>query len=238
MATVDGNPIVAIAAEAREFEGLLRHASSVSELDWPVQFARRAEIGGASWILSANGPGPRLAGEAADVAARQCEPRAFISTGFCGALDPALDACQVFVASTVEARDQGREFESNPTNVDAPHAQGRLLSVDRVAVTAAEKAALWAEGSSVVEMEAAAVADRAERSETPFYCIRVVSDTARDEMPLDFNLYRDRDGRFSRGRIVAAALMRPASFAGLVRLDAHCRRASTNLGDFLADCRF
>ncbi|WP_321470869.1 hypothetical protein [uncultured Paludibaculum sp.] len=238
MDTVDGNPIVAIAAEAREFEGLLRHASSVSELDWPVQYARRAEIRGSSWVLSANGPGPKLAGAAAEVAARQCDARAFVSTGFCGALDPALDACQVFVASSVEAPEQGRSFASRHTGSDTGHAAGRLLSVDRVAVTAAEKAALWADGAAVVEMEAAAVAERAERSETPFYCIRVVSDTARDEMPLDFNLYRDSDGRFSRGRIVAAALMRPACFAGLLRLDAHCRRASANLGDFLADCRF
>lgn len=238
MDTVDGNPIVAIAAEALEFEGLLRHASSVSELGWPVRYARRAEIGGSTWILSANGPGPKLAGAAAELAAGRCAARAFVSTGFCGGLDPALDAGQVFVASTVEARESGRFFESRPTGCMGEHAEGRLLSVDRVAVTAKEKAALWAGGSAVVEMEAAAVAEQAERSETPFYCIRVVSDTARDEMPLDFNLYRDRDGRFSRGRIVAAALMRPASFAGLLRLDAHCRRASANLGDFLADCRF
>lgn len=238
MATVDANPIVAIAAEAREFAGLLRHASSVSALDWPVDFARRAEIGGSTWIVAANGPGPKLAGAAAGVAAERCRARAYVSTGFCGGLDPELEAGQVFVASTVEAPERGRQFVSRGTANRGGHAAGRLLSVDRVAVTAAEKAALWAGGAAAVEMEAAAVAERAERSETPFYCIRVVSDTARDEMPLDFNLYRDRDGRFSRGRIVAAALRKPVRFAGLLKLDAHCRRASSNLGDFLADCRF
>lgn len=238
MGTVDGNPIVVIAAEAREFEGLLRHASSVSVLQWPVQFARHANIRGTSWVLAANGPGPNLAGEAAGIATRECNAKAMVSTGFCGGLDPALNAGEVFVASSVEAPEQGRRFESRPTEGDTRHAQGRLLSVNRVAVTAREKAALWAQGSAAVEMEAAAVAQQAERSETPFYCVRVVSDTARDEMPLDFNLYRDREGRFSRGRIMAAVLRQPASLAGLLRLDAHCRRAATNLGDFLADCRF
>ena len=28
----------------------------------------------------------------------------------------------------------------------------------------------------------------------PFYCVRAVSDTASEDMPLDFNLYRDSEG--------------------------------------------
>ncbi|MBI5280348.1 MAG: hypothetical protein HY858_01610 [Candidatus Solibacter usitatus] len=238
MATAEEGSIVAIAAESREFAGLLAHASSVSRLDWGIDFARRAAIGGEPWILAANGPGPNLAAQAASAALRQARPRALLSTGFCGGLDPALAPGDVFVASRILAPSSSREFFPLPAPSARPHAAGNLISIDRVAVTSAERRTLSQSGGRAVDMEAAAVAGAAERYETPFYCIRVVSDTAGEEMPLDFNRYRDAAGRFSRGRIVAAALLRPASIPGLWRLDARCRRAAVNLGDFLADCRF
>ena len=65
------------------------------------------------------------------------------------------------------------------------------------------------------------------------------ADTAEENMPLDFNLYRGADGRFSRGRIALAAMARPFSvMPALLEFDRRCKRASLALGDFLADCRF
>jgi hypothetical protein len=108
-----------------------------------------------------------------------------------------------------------------------------------VAVSAAEKAQLFeSTGARVTEMEAAAVADEAQRRDVPFYCVRVVSDAASDTMPLDFNLYRAPSGRFRRGRIIGAALARPTSIRGLMRLNTDSLRAARRLGDFLVYCRF
>jgi adenosylhomocysteine nucleosidase len=241
MATADTEhvgPIVAVAADSNEFAGLLRHASSVESMEWGIEFARRAEIRGESWILAADGPGPALATRAAMAASGDRNPRAMISTGFCGGLDPALKPCDVFVASRVRDLDHHRSFEALPVSAGTRHAEGELASQNRVASTAREKAELRRSGASVVEMEAAAVAAVAEKRHAPFYCVRVVSDGAAEDMPLDFNRLRDRDGRFSRRRVARAALLRPWSIAGLVRLANNCRKAANYLGDFLVDCRF
>ncbi|MBI5086022.1 MAG: hypothetical protein HZB13_15665 [Acidobacteria bacterium] len=229
---------MAAAAEAREFAGLLAHATTVSRLNWGIDFARRAAINGVPWILAANGPGPNLDAQTAADAFNQLRPRTVVSTGFCGGLDPALAPGDVFVASRILAPESGREFFALPAPSARPHAGGALVSVGHVAIGFAERDSLRQSGGQAVEMESAAVAEAAQSCQTPFYCIRAVSDTAGEEMPLDFNHYRDPAGRFSLGRIVAAALLRPAAIGGLWRLNARCRRAAVNLGDFLADCRF
>jgi adenosylhomocysteine nucleosidase len=213
MATAERTWLV-VAAESRELQGILKRCGASAILDWPAAFAREAKWRGDRWLLVANGPGKRLA---AQVMEKRIEVDGVISTGFCGALDPALR-----VGDIVDARSR------------------RIHTADRVAVTAREKAALFAStGAAAVEMEAAALEQAASAWRVPFYCFRAVSDTAAEDMPLDFNLYRDAAGRFSRGRIALAALARPfTAIPALLRLDRNCRIAAESLGDFFADCTF
>jgi adenosylhomocysteine nucleosidase len=202
-----------IAAEKRELDGILKRFGKPSKLDWPSEFGCEIHRNGDRWLLVANGPGPRLAGEALE---QKIEVTGMISTGFCGALDPALKVGDII-----------SRFSD-------------LLSTDRVAITCAEKRDLRAKtGAAAIEMEAAAVARKAAEWGVPFHCVRAVSDTAQDDLPLDFNLYRDAEGRFSRTRIALAALGRPFTrVPALLRLDRNCRIASESLGDFFANCRF
>ena len=117
--------------------------------------------------------------------------------------------------------------------------QFKLLSMNRVVSTAEEKAELHrATGADAVEMEAAGVAERASNWNIPFYAIKVVTDTARDSFPLDFNRMRDAVGRFSRAKILGAAFRRPAVFPDLLRLNKTSKRAAEALGNFIADTRF
>jgi len=215
-----------VAAERRELEGVLRRLGTAKKLEWPgARFARATEWKGDRWWMVACGPGPRLVeralGEKKDV-------NGIISTGFCGALDPTLQVGNIVV------------WGDAPVASDASFVRGEMLSADRVAVTAAEKRALRNRtGAIAVDMEAAAVQSKAAEWGVRFMCIRVVSDTATDDMPLDFNRFRNADGNFSRTRIALAAMARPFSaMPGLMELDRNCRRASRSLGDFLADCRF
>jgi adenosylhomocysteine nucleosidase len=230
-------PLAAVAAEGREFAGLLRHASRVERLEWPIEFARRAEIAGSVWLMAAHGPGPRLAERAAGVAVERGRPRALASIGLCGALAPELAPASIFVAGEVLAADGGTWPASLPAEAP-PAAKGRAISIDRVAVSAREKSELRRSGAAVVEMEAAAVARTASGRGVPFYCIRAVSDTASEDLPLDFNIYRDAEGRFSRARIAAAVLLRPRRIPSLLRFDRNCREAARRLGDYLVHCRF
>jgi adenosylhomocysteine nucleosidase len=230
-------PILAIAAEAREFSGLLSHASSISPLPWPIAFASHILLNGQPWILAANGPGPTLAALAASTALEHSHPRAILSTGFCGALDPSIPAASIFLATSVVSGPQTFPVQG-PARTPAPAHTGVLLTQDRVAISAAEKAALFARGAHTVDMEAAAVASAARAAHVPFYCVRVVSDGASDSLPLDFNKYRDSDGRFSRRRIALATILRPTVIRRLFRFDNSCRHSAILLGDFLVDCRF
>lgn len=213
-----------VAAEAREFEGLLKRVRNVRALAWPgAAFSREIVTKNRRWLLIANGPGPRLVDHAL-----QTKPDAdrVVSIGFCGALDPALRIGDIVVSGEV------------PKGLQASFVQGDVVSVDRVAFTVQEKSDLRAAtGATVVEMESAAVAQKAREWDVPFGCVRVVSDVAGDDLPLDFNRYRDADGRFERTRIALAALGRPFTvLPRLVRLDRDCRRAAERLGEFLANC--
>ncbi|MBI4892836.1 MAG: hypothetical protein HY821_19595 [Acidobacteria bacterium] len=237
MATAETERVLAVAGEGLEFEGLLRRASAVTPLDdWDIAFACEATVASRSWILVANGAGPTLAAKATTIAVERSRPDAIISTGLCGACDPALPAGSILVATQVVDQ-HGRCYPAQLPVLPAPAHCGALVSQDRVAVTAEEKAELFAAGPRAVEMEAAAVAEVAQRAGIPFYCIRVVSDDAQSSLPLDFNRYRKADGRFSRRRIALAAMLRPGTIPELIRFDTACRRSAILLGDTLADCR-
>jgi adenosylhomocysteine nucleosidase len=231
-----GESIVAIAAERREFDGLLRRAQSSREASLPIDFARHAEIDGKRWLLAANGPGPRLASRAAEAALTAIPARAVVSTGFCGAVDPAMNLADIFIAT--EVRGPIRSFQAGQPRCEQPCFRGALVSEDHVVTDVTEKDSLRAGGAMAVEMEAVAVAEAADRRALPFYCVRAVSDDSRTPMPLDFNSYRDDEGRFDRSRIARQALWRPWIWPRLLRLDQNCRQAADRLGEFLAHCCF
>ena len=272
--------LVFVAAEAREFDGFLANAERVVKLNWPLSFARIVWLNGRAALLVANGPGPKLAGMALEVVRERkdlqrlnvnLELTGLASTGFCGALDPALEPCDIFVATQLlvvaggplpdgrgsvtppptsnipNAPKPNRDrkgtvattvHECSPITATRKYKSGKLLSMDRVASTAAEKSELRKTGADAVEMEAGAVAAKAKEWNLPFYAIRVVTDTATESFPLDFNRMRDADGRFDRAKIITAALRRPGViFPELLRLNKRCKSAAKALGEFIANCR-
>lgn len=223
-----------IAAESREFTGLLRHATGVRKLSWPLQYARGAELRGRDVVMLANGPGPRLAAAAAEEAGRQLlNLEAFVSVGYCGALDNKLRPVGIVIASDINGS------RVTQPDVQLAYTAGPFLSRDAVACTVEEKSRLRKSGAIAVEMEAAGVEEVARRFGVPFYCIRVVTDAASETLALDFNRMRGEDGRFSRARILAAACRNPRSvIPALMSLERTCRSASLALGEFIANCRF
>jgi adenosylhomocysteine nucleosidase len=212
-----------VAAEAREFSGILKRFGPAAKFEWSgARFAREVSRDGDRWLLVANGPGPR----SIEKALRQkMEVSGIINTGFCGALDPSLRIGDIVVWGDAPC--------------GAGFARGEISSSDRVVVTAEEKHRLREKtGAIAAEMEAGAVKKIAGDWKVPFYCVRAVSDTANEDLPLDFNLYRDHAGRFSLPRIALAAMSRPFTrIPALRRLEANCNVASESLGAFFADCR-
>ena len=81
--------------------------------------------------------------------------------------------------------------------------------------------------------------EHARRLGVPFYCVRVVSDTAQEGFRLDLNAARDVEGRFQAGKIVAQAIRRPVSgVPELLRLRRNAAMAVRALGEFIGNCSF
>lgn len=223
-----------VAAEPREFSGLLRSTELATRLDWPLDFARMARLKGNAVLLLANGPGPKLAARAVNTASQREKLDALVSVGFCGGLDPDLVAGDIFIASEV----LGAGTPLMPSGLGRAYKTGKLLSIDRVACTVLEKEELRKYGADVIDMEAGAVAQRAEHFNIPFYAIRVVTDAADEELPMDFNQLRDKEGRFDRMKILGKVARQPRLVPALLKLNQRCNTAAQILGDFLADTRF
>jgi adenosylhomocysteine nucleosidase len=229
-----------IAAEAREFDGLLPFCAAIQTLHWPLSWARSAQLNGRKIHLAANGAGPNRAAEAVEVAHSEIPAsarEAVVSTGFCGALDPRLKIGDVFVATGIQTA--GELQPVSAPQCRRAHYTGTLVSMDRVAQTKEEKRDLCSSGARAVEMEAAGVLSRVREWGMPFYCIRSVTDLADESFHIDFNAVRTPDGRFSTPRILAAAIASPIAIAPeLIQLRRRCATAAQSLGEFIADCNF
>ena len=189
------------------------------------------------WVLKANGVGARFAAAAVDRALEESRPDAVVSTGFCGALDPGLNAGDVVVATEVAAA--GRRFPALEPRGRRAASRGTVVSTDHVVQTAAEKSQLHLSGAIAVEMEAAGVAERAAQHGLPFFCIKAVTDLASEDMANDFNSALRPDGHFATMDILSSSLRQPMTrIPELIRLRKRCARAALSLGEFIADCRF
>jgi nucleoside phosphorylase len=188
-------------------------------------------------LLVANGAGQARAAAAVDCAAAAFLPEAIVSIGFCGALDDRLDVASVVVATEVIGPN-GR-FRTRAPAASLPHHLGVVLTIDHVAQSAAEKRSLRLTGSIAVDMEAAAVAERAAVLGLPFFGIKAVTDLAGEDMANDLNAAMRSDGHFDTMKILGSCFCRPlVRPPELIRLRNRSARAARALGDFFADCRF
>lgn len=228
--------LLVIASDARELRGLLSHAQA-RDFDLPVDFARAARLGAHEVLAVANGVGVRRAAAALKAGLAVFQPEGLASIGFCGALAPELELNDIVVATEVD--DGETHYRAASLENPRPYRAGLVRTSPRVAQTAADRRALHAAGATVVEMEASAVARCAQNQGIPFYCIKVVTDLAGENLANDFNKALRADGHFDTIILLQGTLRHPfARIAEFVRLARRCAQATRVLGDFFADCRF
>ncbi len=230
--------LLMVAAEPREFSGVLKRARETRAVGLGAHWARSAKLGGNDVLLVTNGAGRRRAAAAVEAAVSVgFEPQTIASVGYCGALAPELGVADVVVAD--QAAGGAETYRTAPVSGGGRFLRGGLITVDHVARTAEEKRVLGANGAKVVDMEAAGVAERARGLGVPFVGIKAVTDLAGETMENDFQRVLRPDGHFDTIGILESGLRKPLTrIPELVRLGWRCARASRALGVFFADCRF
>lgn len=227
------------------FRNLARPRASQFRLLSGGRFAERLglrfEHGGHEVVVANTGSGGGHAWEwaLADEFA-QCDW--FLAAGLAGALTPNLEAGDVVIASNVWQRKPGDfQLVHATTEIQLPFTvalPADVITVDHVLVTRTEKAGLLQvfrhdgrAAAVIADMESAAIARAAREQRARFAAVRAISDTAHEDLPLDFNDYLGADGNLHRARIIRQALARPSLIRPLSRLGRNSRLACLRLAE-------
>lgn len=164
-------------------------------------------------------------------------PDACISAGLAGGLRPEHPSGRVLAARTLRMAEEKFVVNSDTAlrrlaAVSGARVVDSFYSAERIILTAREKAALGLLADAV-EMESFAILSEAARSRVPGVAIRAVSDSAREDLPVDFNRALGRQGRLSFPRLLGQIARRPQRLKGLIRLGVESRAAAAQLARFL-----
>ena len=153
-------------------------------------------------------------------------PKLVLTCGFAGGLDPELESGEVVFMTGYPA------LEERLVDVDAIMAN--FLSSPRIATTAAEKKQLRAEtGADVVEMESGAILAVCRENRIPCAMVRVISDTADEDLPLDFNQLVNSETNLSYFRLAWAIVKVPWKIGALIQLHKKTSMAAQQLAEVL-----
>jgi adenosylhomocysteine nucleosidase len=166
---------------------------------------------------------------------------AVLSIGFAGALSSALQAGDLVIASDIreakEKPDAKLLLVTKQVQIDTPVHSGVAFTSHEILWQAESKRALarslGASEIGFVDMESTAIAGVCARRGVPFLIIRSITDLLDEDLPLDFNQYRNPDGRVDPAKVMKAALLRPSAFKGLVELRKRSRLCAGRMAEFV-----
>lgn len=151
-----------------------------------------------------------------------------LSFGIAGALAPDLESGDLIVAHGLcdaageQLATDGAWRAALTAAMDenfVHYREGAILGSSRALLTAADKAAAFADsGCLAVDMESAAVAAAAAEADLPFLAVRAVADRASDDLPALVESAVQPDGRPAVGRSLSALLKRPSQIPATLRL--------------------
>lgn len=157
----------------------------------------------------------------------EVKPRLVLTCGYAGGLNPALKSNEVMFQT-----DQGTSLyyalaEAGATPVN-------FFCARRVAITAEEKMRLWrSTGLDAVEMESESIREICRERNVTSATIRVISDNAAEDLPLDFNTLMSPAQKIHYGKLSWALVRSPWKLAELLAFQQKTIDASKALGAFL-----
>lgn len=163
------------------------------------------------------------------------KPAAVLILGVCGGLQDDLGPADLVVPDRVGTP----EADAPPPDarwLGLPRfgRRGRLVSIPRVAGSAAEKRELadrLGADALAIDLETAALAEVTHRHGVPYLVLRSVSDTVDESMPAFVAKCFREDGSMSRLAVVRSALFRPGRWKILLAMRRRMARCSRALRD-------
>jgi len=157
------------------------------------------------------------------------KPERVLTCGFAGGLNPVLKVGMIVYDCDVNAGLAGHLAE-----LGARPAQ--FYCARRVAATAAEKHALWSTtGADAVEMESSVIRTFCKKVRVPSATIRIISDPADQDLPLDLNALMTSNDRINYPKLVWSVLSSPGSIPRLIEFRRQTITAGRRLGELLRD---
>ena len=161
--------------------------------------------------------------------------RARVSFGICGGLAPGLATGTLLLPRAVRSA-SGDVFPADDVlraalaealrQADLYFIEDELLGLDRIAMTRADKAALFAQsGAAAVDTESLFVAHAAHRARVPFLVLRAISDPAEISLPPAATVGLDEDGNPAIFPVLLSLLKNPLQLPGLIRAARDADRA-------------
>ena len=174
------------------------------------------------------GMGKRNAERVIRAALAEERPVLVLTCGFAGGLRPDLTLGTVVFDAEPEA---GLE----PALLAAGAKPARFHCTDRVAATAAEKQALrQSTGADAVEMESQIIRAVCREQSIPSATVRVILDTAHEDLPLDFNQLMTADQKMDIAKLTMAVAKSPGKLGALLKLRRQSQAGAEKLAQVLA----
>jgi adenosylhomocysteine nucleosidase len=175
-------------------------------------------------------------------------PELVLTCGFAGGLNPDLKPGDVVFETSFARSSRGDEAQIKIGNQSEPPYVGcneklvaagakpaKFFCADRIATTVAEKNILRAEtGADAVEMESAAIHAVCRERGIPCATVRVISDAASEDLPLDFNALVKPDKSLDHGKLAWAIARSPGKISALLKLQKQTRFAAERLAEILS----
>jgi adenosylhomocysteine nucleosidase len=159
-------------------------------------------------------------------------PGLLLTCGFAGGLDSGLNIGDI-IFETANGKG-GKDDAMQAKLVAAGGKPAKIVCVERIASTVAEKKKLREEtGANAAEMESGAIQAVCRERGIPCATVRVISDTANEDLPLDFNEFLTPDKKLDMGKLMMSVAMKPWKMGALMELQKKTKLAAERLGEVL-----
>jgi nucleoside phosphorylase len=212
----------------------LRHFEKITSASLDYYFAR---VGDAEVNVLLTGIGGKKAWVEATKVLWDADIDLCVSSGLAGALRPEHRLGEVLAAQSVYTAQTDTTILCEPSLVGVAFGCGAKVvksfySTDHVVVRAEEKRELGVR-ADVVEMESGEILCEAAAFGAKGIAVRGISDTAEQDLPLDFNRVTTDSGEISLKRFLGQVAQNVTAIPSLIRFGHQSKVAAEKLAEFL-----